>query len=147
MILSSSAFSNYGHIPKRYTCDDYNTNPPLKIIGVPENAQSLALIVEDPDVLTGEPWIHWLVWNMDPKTTSIAEGKLPEGCVEGLNGSSNIGYEGPCPPSGEHRYFFMLYALDLKLNLPRGANKETLMQMINRHILAESKLIGMYKRS
>ena len=145
MILQSPSFEDGGHIPQKYTCDGDNVSPPLKIIGVPEGTKSLALIVEDPDAPRGT-FIHWIVYNIDSKTESFKEGMAPSGALEGMTSSGDFKYGGPCPPAGTHRYFFKLYALDSKLELPAGASKEQLEQMINTHILGKAELMGQYSR-
>lgn len=145
MILQSPSFEGGGHIPQKYTCDGDNVSPPLKIIGVPEGTKSLALILEDPDSPRGT-FIHWVVYNINPKTESIKEGMAPSGALEGMTSFGDFKYGGPCPPSGTHRYFFKLYALDNRLELPAGASKEQLEQMMNTHILGQAELMGQYSR-
>lgn len=152
MKLTSSAFSDSEAIDKAYTCQGANHNPPLSISEVPEGAQTLALIVDDPDAATdpngpGHTYDHWVVWNISPKTTEIAENSTPSLAVEGLNGSGKPGYIGPCPPTGMHRYFFRLYALDTKLELPEDADKEDVEDAIGGHVLARTELIGTYQKS
>ncbi len=146
MIISSPAFGNYDDIPGQYTCDGNDINPPLKIQSVPEEAKSLALVVDDPDAPTGT-WIHWTVWNINPKTVAIESGSVLSGVTEGLNSFGNIGYGGPCPAEGAHRYFFKLFALDANVGLKSGAAYQELEQMMSGHILAHAELIGQYKRS
>lgn len=145
MKLTSPVFEHNGDIPSQYTCDGGNFNPPLTIAEVPENAQSLVLIVDDPDAPNGD-WVHWLVWNIDPKTTNINEKNVPADAIEGLTSFNNRGYGGPCPPSGQHRYFFKLYALDRILDLDANANKNTLLQTIEGYVLDSVELIGLYQR-
>lgn len=145
MKLKSPAFENYGDIPSKYTCDGNNVNPPLSISEVPEEAESLVLIVDDPDAPMGT-WVHWTVWNIDPQTKEIQENSLPEGAVEGMTDFGTSGYGGPCPPSGKHRYFFKLYALDTKLQLPPETTKEKLERAMEGHILVQTELIGLYSR-
>lgn len=146
MIISSLAFENNGDVPEQYTCDGDNVSPPLKIKGVPEGAKSLVLVVDDPDSPTGT-WIHWTVWNINPKTVAIESGSVPSGATEGLNSFGNIGYGGPCPAGGVHRYFFKLFALDVNVGLGSGATYQELEQMISGHVLARAELVGQYKRS
>lgn len=147
MKLKSSTFSNNGYIPKKYTCNGDNMNPPLKIEGVPEGTKSLALIMFDPDVphsiREDGVWNHWLFWNLDPNTEIIEEGKEPN-AVYGITTSNTLDYIGPCPPDGEHRYYFTLYALDTELSLPEGSTREDLERAIGGHILAQSELMGRY---
>ena len=143
--LSSTAFSNNGMIPEKYTCDGDDVAPPLAIEGVPEKARSLALVVDDPDAPSGT-WVHWVVWNIDPKTAAIAEGTVPQGARQGMNDFRRLDYGGPCPPSGTHRYFFKLYALDALLDLEKGATKAALERSMKGHLLAQAEIIGRYKR-
>jgi Raf kinase inhibitor-like YbhB/YbcL family protein len=143
--LSSRAFGNNTMIPATYTCDGDDIAPPLTIEGVPEKARSLALIVDDPDAPAGT-WVHWVVWNMEPKTVEITEGSVPPGAQQGMNDFRTREYGGPCPPSGTHRYFFKLYALDSLLNLEKGATKAALEHAMKGHILAQAQIIGLYRR-
>jgi len=145
MKLESPAFQNQGNIPSKYTCDGGNVNPPLQISGVPEESKSLALIISDPDAPAGV-WTHWLVWNISPETSLIEENNLPEGAVEGLNDFGNHSYGGPCPPSGTHRYFFELYALDSELELDSNSRKVDVEQAMQGHIIGAVQLIGLYTR-
>lgn len=145
MKITSPAFKNNEFIPPQYTCDGQDVNPPLAISEVPENAQSLVLIMDDPDAPAGT-WVHWTVWNIDPKTTEIAENSVPPGAIEGMTDFGRSGYGGPCPPSGSHRYFFKLYALDIKLELSPEAKKEEVEKAMENHILAKAELIGLYQR-
>lgn len=146
MKFLSPAFKHNEYLPSKYTCDGDNLNPPLSIDKVPENAQSLVLIVDDPDAPRGT-WLHWTCWNIDPKTTQIPENSVPQGAVEGMTDSGATGYSGPCPPSGTHRYFFKLYALDRKLDLPHGAPLNELLKVIDNHIIEKVEFIGLYSRS
>ena len=145
MRLESSAFENNSFIPSKYTCDGENVNPPLKISGVPQKAKSLVLIVDDPDAPRGT-WVHWTVWNISSQTTEIAENSVPQGAVEGMTDFGKPGYGGPCPPSGTHRYFFKIYALDTNLNLGSSAQVRDLKKAIENHILDKAELIGLYSR-
>jgi len=145
MKISSPAFGQNGTIPKKYTCDGENVNPPLSISQVPPSTQSLVLIMDDPDA-PGRTFVHWTLWNIDPKITEIPENEVPEGARQGLTDFGTSGYGGPCPPSGIHRYFFKLYALDSKLELPSNAKKADLEQAMKGHILAQAELIGLYSR-
>jgi len=144
MKISSSAFADGKSIPSKYTCDGADTSPPLSIEGVPPGAKSLALIMDDPDA-PGGTFDHWIVWNIDPKTTAIAEGQSPKG-IAGRNGFGKDGYGGPCPPSGEHRYYFKLYALDMTLNLPPSSKKADLEKAMKGHTLADGQMMGRYRR-
>ena len=144
MKITSSAFENRGQIPSKYTCDGEDINPPLKFENVPERAQALALIADDPDAPSGT-WVHWTVWNMPVSTTGIDEGNKPAG-VEGMTSFGSKGYGGPCPPSGSHRYFFKLYALDTELDLDMDADKEALEYAMQGHIIEQTELTGNYSR-
>ena len=145
MKLESSVFENNGNIPSKYTCDGENVNPPLEISEVPENTKSLVLIVDDPDAPMGT-WVHWTVWNISPKTTEISENSVPEGAVEGITDFGKPGYGGPCPPSGTHRYFFKLYALDTTLDLGSSAKAKDIEKAMEGHILDKAELVGLYSR-
>jgi Raf kinase inhibitor-like YbhB/YbcL family protein len=145
MIIESTAFENNGMIPAIFTCDGQDISPHLVISEVPEDAQSLALIVTDPDA-PGGTWTHWIIWNIDKNTDEIQEGGIPEEATEGLNSGGGQGYQGPCPPSGVHHYIFKLYAIDTKLNLSSMSERQDLEQEISGHILEESELIGLYGR-
>jgi Raf kinase inhibitor-like YbhB/YbcL family protein len=140
--VSSSAFTSNGSIPEKYTCDGQNINPPLEFEGIPEEAESLVLIVDDPDAPT-KTFTHWIVWNIEP-VAKIEEDSIPG--VEGLNDFKEIGYGGPCPPSGTHRYFFRVYALDKNLDLKAGAGRKDLENEMIGHIIAEGELMGKYRK-
>jgi hypothetical protein len=141
--VTSPAFKSNGLIPVKYTCDGDDVNPSLKIEGMPKEAKSLALIVDDPDAPMGT-WVHWVVWNI-PATEKIEENSIPG--IEGLNSSGKHSYHGPCPPSGTHRYFFKVYALDNKLDINTNSNKENVERVMEGHILAKGEIIGLYSRS
>lgn len=143
--LESSAFSNNGNIPKLYTCDGKDINPPLTIRNVPAGAKSLVLIVDDPDAPAGT-WVHWVMWNIDTSTKDIAENSVPSGAMQGRNDFKKTSYGGPCPPSGTHRYFFKAYALDTPLNLKDNATKQDVEKAMKGHVVAEAQVIGLYKR-
>jgi Raf kinase inhibitor-like YbhB/YbcL family protein len=145
MILSSSAFENNGTIPSVYTCDGSNVSPPLTITNVPTNTQSLALIVEDPDAQRGTV-THWIVWNIPPQKSQFVIGEKID-FPQGITVFGTTGYGGPCPPSGTHRYFFKLYALDTMLDLGDGSTKENLLQAMTNHILEQASLMGKYSRT
>ena len=145
MVLSSSAFENNGTIPSEYTCDGSNISPPLTITNVPTNAQSLALIVEDPDAPRGTV-THWTVWNIPPQKSQFGKGEKID-FPQGMTVFGTMGYGGPCPPSGTHRYFFKLYALDTVLDLVDGSTKENLVKSMDGHILEQATVIGKYTRS
>jgi Raf kinase inhibitor-like YbhB/YbcL family protein len=143
LTVKSSAFENNRLIPSKYTCDGENINPPLAIEGIPEKAKSLALIMEDPDAPAGL-FIHWVAWNIS--TMGIVKEHASLG-AEGLNSAKKRGYYGPCPPSGTHRYFFKLSALDTTLNLGSLAEKEDLEKAMQGHVLAQGELMGLYRRT
>lgn len=142
LIVKSPAFANNGFIPTKYTCDGEDVNPSISIEGIPDGTQSLALIVDDPDAPMGT-WDHWIVWNIPP-SEKIEENSVPG--VEGLNDFRKHSYGGPCPPSGTHRYFFKIYALDTKLNLNANTRKKDLEKAMQGHILAKGELVGRYSR-
>jgi len=143
MKITSPAFTHNQMIPRKFTCQGDDLNPALKIDGLPEGTVSLVLINDDPDA-PGGTWDHWIVYNIDP-ISEIAENSEPG--VQGKNSWGRNDYGGPCPPSGTHRYFFKLYALDAKLNLPEGAPKAKLEAAMKGHVLAQAELIGLYKKS
>jgi Raf kinase inhibitor-like YbhB/YbcL family protein len=146
MKISTRAFSARLPIPERFTADGANVNPPLTISGVPRDAKSLTLIVDDPDAPMG-PWTHWLVWNIKPGTTAVPENTTPPGAIVGRNDARVPKYLGPSPPRGTHRYLFRLYALDQKLDLPPGANRNALEDAMQNHIIAQAELLGRYARA
>jgi len=150
LTLTSTAFGEGEKIPRKYTCDGENVSPPLIWQGVPSRTKSLALIVDDPDAPAGI-WVHWVIFNMPPAATGLPEnvptGKsLPDGSLQGKNDSREIGYDGPCPPGGTHRYYFKLYGLDAMLNLSAGITKPELLKAMEGHIVAQAQLMGRYSR-
>lgn len=150
MDLNSQAFRPGGMIPAKYTCDGANISPPLTLPDPPAGTKSFALIMDDPDAPVGT-WVHWVIWNIPATTRALEENvpktaSLPNGTRQGTNDFKRIGYGGPCPPSGTHRYFFKLYALDSTLNLPPETTKSVLEDTMRRHILGQSELIGKYTR-
>ncbi|MEG3438731.1 YbhB/YbcL family Raf kinase inhibitor-like protein [Pannus brasiliensis CCIBt3594] len=150
MKLESSAFVTNGAIPSRYTCDGQDLSPPLAWDEPPAGTRSFALICDDPDA-PGKTWVHWVVYNLPPATRSLPEKVSPNatvagGGLQGKNDFGKSGYGGPCPPSGTHRYFFKLYALDRVLELSAGATKARVEEAIKGHVLAEVHLIGLYHR-
>ena len=145
MKFTSPVFGNYQKIPTAYTCDGKKVHPPLVINEPPAGAKSLAIIVDDPDA-PGSTFIHWVVWNIHPGTTMIEEGKVPSESQEGTNSAGSIGYTPPCPPGGEHRYFFTLYALDAKLGLDGKATKTDVERSAKGHVMAQTVLVGVYSR-
>lgn len=155
MSIRSPAFVHGGAIPARHTCDGAETSPPLAWDGVPDGARSLALIVDDPDAPDpARPtriWVHWVLYNIPPVLRALPEGgahsPVPDGACEGLNDSGGLGYEGPCPPIGSHRYFHTLYALDTELpDLGADARRAELDAAMHGHMLATAQLMGTYQR-
>lgn len=149
--VRSPAFGEGGRIPPDFTCDGADMSPPIEWSGVPAGSKSLALIAEDPDAPAGN-WTHWLIFDLSPDLTQLPAG-ISSGEKLSMNGSqgrTDFGktiYRGPCPPDGEHRYFFKVYALDARLGLKPGASKQELSQAMQGHILAEGVLMGKYDRS
>jgi Raf kinase inhibitor-like YbhB/YbcL family protein len=141
--ISSSAFKENEFIPVKYTCDGENVSPPLDIEHIPEEAKSLAIIVDDPDAPVGT-WVHWVMWNV-PVTHHFKENEVHG--IQGMNDFSNHAYGGPCPPGGTHRYFFKVYALDNTPDLPVSSTKYHLEKAMSGHILAFGELVGLYKRN
>jgi len=145
MKITTTVFQEGGNIPSKFTCDGADANPPLRFEGVPAEAKSLALIVDDPDA-PGGLFTHWLVWNIDPKTTAVEENGAPSNSVQGKNDFGKSGYGGPCPPSGTHRYFFKIFALDRQLDLAAGSKRAQLDAQMRGHIIAQGELMGRYSR-
>ncbi len=148
--LESTAFKEGGTIPKKYTCDGDDISPPLLWRMVPEGTQSLALICDDPDAPLGT-WVHWVIFDIPSHITELPEGISPKkilenGAKQGKNDFGKIGYGGPCPPGGTHRYYFKLYALNKKLILEPGATKDELLEAMEGCILGQGQLMGRYKR-
>lgn len=150
MNISSRAFTEYEMIPAKYTCQGQNISPPLSFSGVPEEAKSLALILVDPDAPSGK-FVHWVLFNIPPDTRELDEniekkGMLEDGTLQGTNDFARIGYGGPCPPFGTHRYYFKLYALDALLNLKPGARENELLRVLFHHNIAEAHFMGKYSQ-
>ena len=141
--ISSPAFKPDGNIPSRYTCEGEDINPPLDIKQIPAEAKSMVLIIEDPDAPMGT-WLHWLVWNI-PIVHHINENEVPGD--QGLNDFGKIEYGGPCPPSGTHRYYFNVYALDDLMDLPEGSSRSEVEAAMQNHIIAYGQVMGVYQRS
>ncbi|OGT20547.1 MAG: hypothetical protein A2V90_02370 [Gammaproteobacteria bacterium RBG_16_57_12] len=154
LILSSAAFTNNGEIPKRHTCDGADASPALAWSGMPAGTKSLVLIVDDPDApdpaAPRMTWVHWVLYNLPPSSTGLAEGiaphDLPRGTLAGLNDWKRTGYGGPCPPVGRHRYFYKLYALDTVLPDLKSPNKAKLETAMHGHVIASAQLMGTYQR-
>ncbi len=150
MEIKSSAFGSGEMIPAKYTCDGADFSPQLEWSGSPAGTRSFALICDDPDAPMGT-WVHWVIYDIPPTATMLAEGitrekDLPGGGTQGINDFRKIGYGGPCPPGGTHRYFFKLYALDSELGLKPGVTKDQLLKAMRGHILGEAQLMGTYRR-
>jgi Raf kinase inhibitor-like YbhB/YbcL family protein len=148
--ITSSTFTEGSMIPNRYTCDAEDVSPDLAWTGVPEGTKSLALICDDPDAPMGT-WVHWVLFNLPPDINELhaeipPEKTLKNSARHGKNDFGRFGYGGPCPPSGTHRYFFKLYALDTRIKLGSGITKAQLLEAMNGHILDEGRLMGKYKR-
>ena len=151
MRLTSNAFASNNSIPSRYTCDGADISPPLSWSDAPSGTKSFALIADDPDAPSGM-WVHWVAWNIPATAKGLKEGveknaALADGTKQGLSDFRRAGFGGPCPPSGTHRYFFKLYALDSELNLPATATKKDVEAAMKGHVLAEAQTIGTYTRS
>ncbi len=144
--LSSPDFAEGASIPARFTCEGQNVSPTLEIAGVPAGAKSLVLIVEDPDAPSGT-FTHWIVWNIPPDTKKIPGGAAPAHALAGTNDFGSAGYSGPCPPSGTHRYFFRLSALDTGLHLAAGASRKAFDAAVRGHVLAQAVLMGRYAKT
>ena len=150
MKLESASFSHNQLIPSQYTCDGDDTNPPLVISNIPADAKSLAIVMDDPDAIkpAGKVWDHWVVFNIpisENNMLEIPENSEPDG-THGIGTSGNKKYHGPCPPDGEHRYFFKAYALDAMLNLAEGATKTEVERAMEKHIVDQAELMGTYNR-
>jgi Raf kinase inhibitor-like YbhB/YbcL family protein len=151
MKLTSSAFQEGGSIPSLYTCDGKDISPPLSWSGAPAETKSFAFIADDPDA-PRSTWVHWVLWNLPATANELKEAlpaipHLPSGALQGKNDSGDSGYGGPCPPSGTHRYFFKLYALDTTLSLKSGATKSQLEAAMKDHVLGQPTLMGVYSRT
>ncbi len=148
--VASSAFKEGEMIPGKYTCDGDDISPPIDWSGIPKEAKSVAMISDDPDAPRGT-WVHWVIYNIPPHAKGLPENipskeSLEDGALQGINDSHQAGYGGPCPPSGVHRYYFKVYALDTKLSLKPGVTKKALEDAMKGHILSEGQLMGRYKR-
>lgn len=143
--IISPVFRDGAAIPQQYSCKGQNVNPPLTIFNVPDKAQSLALIMHDPDAPSGD-FLHWLMWDITPGAESIAVNHVPVGAIQGRNGRGENGYTGPCPPqgTGTHRYVFDFYALDTTVDLPSGSTRDQLEKAMSNHILDKSTLVGVF---
>jgi len=145
MKITSAAFQDNGNIPTKFTCDGADVNPALHLEITPVEAKSLVLIIDDPDAPSGL-FTHWIVWNIDPKTSGVAESAAPRSGVQGTNDFGKSGYGGPCPPSGTHRYYFKIFALDRTLDLKSNAKRAELDAAMRGHVIAQGELMGRYSR-
>jgi len=150
IILESPAFKENDIIPSKFTCDGKDISPPLSWSNLPNGSKSIVLIFDDPDAPVGT-WVHWVIYNIPPDSNNLEENvpkdrELKNGAKQGRNDFGKIGYGGPCPPEGTHRYYFKLYAIDTILDLKTGTNKEKLENAMKGHIIAKAQLIGKYKR-
>lgn len=143
--VTSSAFSQGEAIPQKYTCDGEDVSPPLAWSGAPDSVASYALIMDDPDAPAGT-WVHWVLFDIPAQTTQLAENTPATVGIQGNSSWDRTGYGGPCPPGGEHRYFFKLYALDTMLGLEAGATKEAVLEAMRGHVAAQGALMGTYSR-
>jgi Raf kinase inhibitor-like YbhB/YbcL family protein len=155
LIVRSAAFSDGKPIPRRHTGDGEDLSPPLSWSGLPAGVSELAMIVDDPDAPTQEPWVHWVIYKIPATEQGLVEGVppvpgpgFPATAIQGKNSWGSAGYRGPAPPKGHgvHRYFFKLYALDQSLDLPEGLDKAGLLKAIEGHIVAHGELMGTYQR-
>ncbi|QSR86777.1 YbhB/YbcL family Raf kinase inhibitor-like protein [Candidatus Methylacidiphilum infernorum] len=146
MKLSSPDFENGKPLPQFCAYHGENRSPELKIEDVPQNTKSLALIMDDPDAPRGT-WVHWVLWNIPAETRIIKKGEIPPGAVAGRNDFGNTQFDGPAPPSGIHRYYFRVYALDSSLALPKGSTKAELLKKMHGHVLASAELMGTFAAS
>jgi len=144
--LESEAFDSGGVIPRKYGYKNGNLSPPLRISGIPENTESLALIMDDPDAMSvvGKVWVHWVLWNIESNVKELKENSIPSNCLEGETDFGEISYGGPAPPDKEHTYIFKLYALDQKLDADKGSTKKQIEDAMKNHIIAETRLEGKY---
>ncbi len=149
--VTSTAFKEGGSIPAKYTCDGQNVSPPLAWNGIPDGTKSIALIADDPDA-PSKPWVHWVVYGLPPSLRELPENVPPSESIlgnggrQGMTDYGKIGYRGPCPPGGTHRYFFKVYALDSDLHLEPGLTKAQLLKEMEKHVIAEGQLMGTYAR-
>lgn len=150
LTLSSPAFEDNELMPKKYSCQGEEINPPLEITGVPKNTKSLTLLMEDPDIpfflFFMSPFTHWLLCHLEPETTTIKEGNVPDNTIVGKNSMRQNTYIGPCPPWGTHRYIFHLYALDEKLPVTVKHRKKHVLKAMKGHIIEETTLVGLYSK-
>lgn len=146
MILESPSFGEGAEIPKKYGYKNDNSSPPLTIKQIPPQTKSLVLIMDDPDAMGAvrKLWVHWVVWNINPKESEIKESHLPKDAIEGTTDFGEIGYGGPAPPDKRHTYVFKLYALNSELDLKRGATKKQVEEAMQNHIISQTSLSGTF---
>lgn len=146
LTLESGSFGNGDIIPKKFGYKHGNVSPSLKISEIPENTESLALIMDDPDAMgaVGKIWVHWVLWNIEPSNTDFPENSIPANCIEGETDFGETGYGGPAPPDKEHTYLFKLYALDKKLENTKGSTKAQIEDAMKNHVISETVLKGRY---
>lgn len=146
MILQSPNFQEGQEIPKKHGYKNDNISPALTIEHIPPQTKSLVLIMDDPDAMgaVGKLWVHWTIWNIDPKESQIKEDTIPKDAIEGTTDFGQIGYGGPAPPDKRHTYVFKLYALNSRLELERGATKKQLEEAMQNHIIAQTSLSGTF---
>lgn len=144
MQITCPVFQYGEEVPQKYTCLGPNINPPLEFSNIPADAQSLVLLFEDVDA-TPKPWTHWMLFDIPATTAHIKEGTIPDGAMEGLANNHSFGYEGPCPKyfKGTHHYWFRLYALNEKLNLPPATEREEVEEKMKNYIIAKAELLGL----
>ncbi|MCX6357731.1 MAG: YbhB/YbcL family Raf kinase inhibitor-like protein [Candidatus Aureabacteria bacterium] len=148
--VTSPTFREGGMIPSAHTCDGRDSSPPLEWSGIPAGTKALALVCDDPDAPAGT-WVHWVLYNIPADRRSLPGGQptaetLAGGAGQGVNDFGRFGYGGPCPPSGTHRYYFKLYALDARLDLAGRVTKAALLDAMKGHVLADGALMGRYAR-
>lgn len=146
MKITSPVFNDGERVPKQYTCEGPNINPPLNFSDVPAEAKSLVLMVEDPEA-DAKPWVHWLVYNIPPQCGGFEEASIPEGAVQGICNGGTYGYEGPCPPDRLRNYMFKLYALDKVLDVPASADRKLILKEIEGHVVGDALLVGTYPKA
>lgn len=148
--ITSTVFNEGEDIPDMYSCNGVNISPPLNWDVIPEDTESIAIICEDPDA-SGDPWTHWIIFNLPADTRNLPEHvmgreELENGAMQGLNDFGSVGYGGPCPPSGTHRYLFKIYALDRKLDLPPLIGRGEFLKAIEGHVIDQGELMGVFTR-
>lgn len=146
MKITSSAFTEGSMLPKKYTCQGENMRPPFEISDPPENTRGFAIIVHDHDA-ESKDFVHWIIWNINPAVRKLEKNTTPVGAREGINDAGKVGWSGPCPPSGKHRYEFHLYALHSTIDLPATSDKTTIREKIQEYLLEEAAILAVYDKS